>query len=130
MNWLDIQATCPKAMESLGLWVKDRVVSNQQEADVSVDEQGVLTHEGNFNERDLFDFFDSKGIYGSVVFVARPDKQVQFGNEIYIDNRNWRFAGHQKDAAPVFGSRADCEQELFTSCFQLLEQRLSVREGE
>lgn len=68
------------------------------------------------NDRDLYDFFDQQGIYGTVKFHIKDSWFYDLETD---DKKHYPYHG------PCKKSRSSAEEEMWTKQFNILEERLN-----
>lgn len=80
----------------------------------------------HYNDRDLYSFFDERGIY---LFIAVGMNSVQNKRGAYEKAAHFSFEvvqeeGYYEDSAS-YPTRSEAEQSAFTKAFSILEQQLT-----
>jgi hypothetical protein len=125
MNWIEIKEKFPLA------WVKF-INENPYYEIVSATELGklqVLQYELHgspclyhwFPFRNLYDFFDSEGIYISVMVVESFDEGISAGYAINKEEQNNGMSETNMN------SRIQAEKSAFVEAFKLLEEKLTTK---
>ena len=96
MNWNEIKEKYPKAFENLF-------------------ESGMYHFDGH--PRDLYDFFDSQGIYIDVTC-----NKAYFGCDIL--NANGEYLSVQRQNSTT---RTEAEEKSFEKAFEILENKLPIK---
>lgn len=114
MNWTNIRDEYPNAFNS---FIEDFLkITNVYKSFQTL--QGNLS---GFNVRDLYDFFDSKGIFISVQIQPAGNIQTlkSFNIDIYKEN------GEDTNSLDEywFRTRAGAELQAFEKAFELLEKK-------
>lgn len=108
MNWQKIKDECPKAYWEAHKW------STIECKDIEV----------VFQDRELYDFFDENGIYGSMRFGGwQEDGSLLWDYEIDFTDSDGEHL--QRVAPKDYHSRAEAENEMFADEFSILESQLS-----
>lgn len=105
MNWNNIKEKYPKAYKQFEDWwfVKNAIVN--------IDSTYF---------RHLYDFFDGRGIYGSVYHRLSGG----FKYDIQDDDNFLLVDGDTPDALPAFKIRTEAEEKAFEKAFEILEVKL------
>ena len=130
MNWKEIKDNCPLAFGSFSC-LFDEIIYQASDDLYFFGDYGKQSL--NFNNRDLYDFFDSKEIHISIEAIAtgkmtaRYLRVKSFDYDIYfLKDNNLRSVMEDNFNTSVdsFNSRTEAETEVFTKAFEILENQL------
>jgi len=116
MNSKEIKKKYPKAMELCIKWLQ---------------ENGYMTTINNwvYDERDLYGFFDDNGIVSEIKYFGIKDETIDIENENWygfhwqIYNTELEMLNESKEYEGG-NTRSEAESQLFTKCFEILENKL------
>ena len=122
IDYAHIKESFPKAFDTLRVWYEDRG------EEISIDTDGELCSWLNkardyrqvLNRRDLYDFFDEKGLFVSIV-PSREWKNKNLSNVFCFEVLDYENYKH----AEIYSTRPEAETAAFTKAFEILEERLN-----